>query len=127
MCGDGVQDPGEQCDDGNIDIDDECSLDCQFQPGAKVSTLAPPTLTGESMSCFTLVPKQFLGDTADALVIGGSLKSFGPNFEWGSRVWQVSLPEAAAANWSYAEYAEPYDRYIYRAVTAANGDAIVAG
>ena len=127
VCGDGVLDPGEACDDGNADVADGCLPDCQFAPGAKVTTLPLPTLAGESMSCFTQVPKRFLGDTADALVIGGRLKDFGPNFEAGARVWQVSLPDAAAANWSYAEYADPYERYVYRAVTAANGDVIVAG
>src|SRR5262249_27678621 len=31
-CGDGVIEPGEQCDDGNTDNGDCCSATCQFEP-----------------------------------------------------------------------------------------------
>ena len=32
-CGDGVLDPGEDCDDGNLDVFDGCALDCTPTPG----------------------------------------------------------------------------------------------
>src|SRR5437764_20391 len=38
-CGDGVLDPGEQCDDGNVQDGDCCSSTCRFEP----ATTPPPT------------------------------------------------------------------------------------
>ena len=127
VCGDGTPDPGEQCDDGNLDDGDGCTSTCSFEPGATTATLTPPLLTGESMRDFALVPKQFLDDTADALAIGGFLHDYGPAFQAGAHVWQVPLPDAQPAQWSYAEYADIYDRLVYKVTSAANGDLLVGG
>lgn len=127
VCGDGTPDPGEACDDGNLDAGDGCGPDCQLEPGATVSTLDLPALTDEAMTTFTLVPKQFLDNTSDALAIGGDLDDFGPALQFGAHVWQVPLPAAQPAQWSYAEYADIYDRLIFQVTTAANGDVLAAG
>jgi len=41
-CGNGVLDPGEQCDDGNNFIDDGCSNTCQVDPGWECTDPLPP-------------------------------------------------------------------------------------
>ena len=33
MCGDGIIDDGEECEDGNIENNDGCSSSCEFEPG----------------------------------------------------------------------------------------------
>jgi len=56
VCGDGVVDPGEACDDGNLLGDDECSADCLIDttssttsstivPGSTTTTLGGPSTT----------------------------------------------------------------------------------
>src|SRR5947199_98064 len=42
-CGDGVLDPGEQCDDGNVQDGDCCSSTCRFEPA---TTLCRPAAGG---------------------------------------------------------------------------------
>ena len=41
-CGNGVIDPGEQCDDGNNFIDDGCSNICQIEDGWQCTAPTPP-------------------------------------------------------------------------------------
>src|SRR5437870_2366533 len=66
-CGDGVLDPGEQCDDGNVQDGDCCSSTCRFEPA---TTLCRPAAgacdlaefcTGSSSSCLAdqLEPSTF--------------------------------------------------------------------
>ena len=42
VCGDGVLDPGETCDDGNGDSGDGCSSTCQVESGWNCSDPVPP-------------------------------------------------------------------------------------
>jgi cysteine-rich repeat protein len=46
-CGNGVLDPGEQCDDGNNFIDDGCSNTCQVDPGWECTDPLPPGEIGD--------------------------------------------------------------------------------
>ena len=56
-CGDGVLDPGEQCDDGNVLDGDCCSSTCQFEPATTICRPAAGACdvaefcTGSSSSC----------------------------------------------------------------------------
>ena len=48
VCGDGLVDAGEQCDDGDLDNDDGCSSTCTIEPDAQCS--------GEPSVCITGIP-----------------------------------------------------------------------
>jgi cysteine-rich repeat protein len=56
-CGDGALDPGEQCDDGNVQDGDCCSSTCQFEPATTICRPAAGACdvaefcTGSSSSC----------------------------------------------------------------------------
>src|SRR5262245_18165652 len=56
-CGDGVIEPGEQCDDGNTDNGDCCSATCQFEPAGTTCRPAAglcdlaEVCTGSSPTC----------------------------------------------------------------------------
>ena len=42
VCGDGNQDPGEDCDDGNLLDNDGCAHDCKVEPGFVCQTATAP-------------------------------------------------------------------------------------
>ena len=48
VCGDGLVDAGEECDDGDLDNDDGCSSTCTIEPDAQC--------TGEPSVCITGIP-----------------------------------------------------------------------
>ena len=127
LCGDGRRSPGEACDDANPQTDDGCLPDCTLGPGGKLRTLELPPIGDEQLRCFTRVGSPFLGDSLDALVLGGDLPMFGPDAQWGAHVWHVPLPEGNPGSWSFAQHAGMHGRLALRAATAANGDVIVAG
>lgn len=127
LCGDGRPGPSEACDDGNAQTDDGCLPDCTLGPGGKLRSLDLPPIADELLRCFTRVGSPFLGDSTEALVLGGHLPAFGPDGQWGAHVWHVPLPEGKPASWSYAQHAGVHGRLPYRAATAANGDVVVAG
>jgi cysteine-rich repeat protein len=47
LCGNGVRDPGEQCDDGNANACDGCSPTCQNEPGYRCGDGGISTACGE--------------------------------------------------------------------------------
>ena len=57
VCGDGTQNPGEQCDDGNTDNGDCCSSTCQYPTGCKAA--------GKSL---LLLKNDATDDTKDKLI-----------------------------------------------------------
>lgn len=43
-CGNDIIEPGETCDDGNVNNDDDCPSDCRVQPCTETSTIVPTTV-----------------------------------------------------------------------------------
>ena len=44
VCGNGVPEAGEECDDGNNDDGDGCSADCLLEPSAGIPMVPPSAL-----------------------------------------------------------------------------------
>jgi cysteine-rich repeat protein len=128
VCGDGQQDPGEACDDANDVENDGCLATCEFGPGAVIEQKPlPPLVMLENLRCFTAIDQEQLPGDGHALVFGSIVGQAGPEGQVATRVQQLRLPELAAAEWSYFEWAGINGRVVNRMVTAANGDVIVAG
>jgi cysteine-rich repeat protein len=97
-CGDGVLDPGEQCDDGNITGGDGCSRTCQFDNTAPVAVCDSPTVCADpgrcSASVTTLGSRSFDPD-GDALTI--SQAPPGP-YAVGEHAVAVTVSDSALAS-----------------------------
>ena len=72
VCGNGIVEPGEQCDDGNAVNGDCCSSTCQFEPLKSPCNDHNPCTTGDGcngagvcgfMACKTGAPCDFCGST----------------------------------------------------------------
>jgi len=53
VCGDGVLDPFEECDDGNNDDGDGCDADCEIEDGTDPDPGILPTLASIQQNVFT--------------------------------------------------------------------------
>jgi len=54
-CGDGVLDPGEQCDDGDTRNGDGCSSTCQLENRPPIAVCTSPTACNDPGQCFASV------------------------------------------------------------------------
>lgn len=128
LCGDGVLDPGEGCDDGNTLAGDGCLPGCTPGFGVALGPLDLPAFdpTGY-LTCFTLQGRTVLDPPTLGLVRGGPLFYFGPEGQTAAHVESYPLPAGKVATWSWSDYAGPHDRRIYRLATADNGDVLAAG
>lgn len=128
VCGDGVVDPGEACDDANTAEDDGCLADCMLGPGGALPPLSlEPLAEKEFLRCFTAIDASRLGGDAHALVLGSEILGLQFDDPVTAHVRRLPLPDAAPAAWTYLEHAEIYGRRPHRAITAENGDVIVVG
>jgi cysteine-rich repeat protein len=67
LCGNGVMDPGEQCDDGNDIPHDDCEANCH-------PLFAEPSTFTASEGCTVLAAADFNGDELIDLAVAGALK-----------------------------------------------------
>ncbi|PCC67955.1 Myxococcus cysteine-rich repeat-containing protein [Nannocystis exedens] len=119
-CGDGVLDPGEACDDGNVLAGDGCLPNCTPGDGA---ALPPIGLPPESAwTCLTTIDAAVLGESSHVLVLGGWTGS--PPVS--AIVQGFALPNGQASPGSFV-HPGPFDRFVDQVVTAADGDIVVAG
>jgi cysteine-rich repeat protein len=121
-CGDGILDPGELCDDGNLIAGDGCLPDCTPGTGAILPPIPLPD-EGAWGRCLTTIDAALLGEPSHALVLGGSTQ-IPPS---GGRVQRFPLPDGQLAAWTFEHPGAPFGRYVDRLATAADGDIIVAG
>jgi cysteine-rich repeat protein len=128
LCGDGVLDPGEGCDDGNKLSGDGCLPGCTPGVGVALGPLdLPPFDPSGYPVCLTLLGRAVLDPPTLGLVLGGPLSYFGPEGQTAAHIESCPLPAAAPLVWSWSEYAGPHDRRIGRLSTAENGDVLAAG
>lgn len=128
VCGDGVVDLGEDCDDSNKVENDGCLSNCVLGAGGALPALPlPAPAKDEYLRCFTAVDADLLGGDTHALVLGSERFNFGPVGQVGTQVRRIPLPDATPAAWAFLEYAGDFGRRPLRAVTADNGDVIIVG
>jgi cysteine-rich repeat protein len=127
LCGNGVLDPGEPCDDGNADDTDLCLSDCHLGPADKGEVVPiPPLIDGEGLRCITAIDPLFLPGRAPELFLGSTGWHVLPD-EYATRLQQLVIPAGVPVQWSWKAGAGEYGREVIEAATAANGDIIVAG
>ncbi|MFY0533976.1 hypothetical protein [Nannocystis pusilla] len=128
LCGNGVLDDGESCDDGNADDLDLCRNDCTPGPsGQGLGFPLPPLLAGESLSCFTAIDGAFSPNRTPALVLG----SYGwveNTDDFLTRARQFALPGIGQPQWTWSLESDAVEWLpVFEAATAANGDVVLAG
>jgi cysteine-rich repeat protein len=71
FCGDGVLDPGEQCDDGNVGSGDGCSAACRLEGAAGINRYLCYGMTAEknSVSRFEVARGVTLADRFETLTV----------------------------------------------------------
>ncbi|WAS96761.1 hypothetical protein [Nannocystis punicea] len=126
-CGDGVVQPGEQCDDGaNADVDDGCLPSCELGMGAPLDPLViPKPEQADDLRCMAPLPGWFLD--ASAMIVGRALADFGPEGQTASQLFEVSLPWGDdPALWDITEWAGEHGRVPLQA-QGVQGHAVFAG
>ena len=100
-CGDGVVDPGEECEDGNSRVNDGCGVDCMFEPGWDCSSGTCEPACGDGL----VVGDEECDDPADPDCVscgylGRSCRSpYDLNsMAVGSGIWQWTGTTAGQAN-----------------------------
>ena len=92
VCGDGIVEPAEECDDGNLDVGDGCDDLCLVEAGF--------VCDGEPSSCGTLQERDLVPDSGDALVTFDELTGL----EW------LDVPETQGI--SFDELAGDQDGFL---------------
>ncbi|MCY1070397.1 hypothetical protein OV090_36995 [Nannocystis sp. RBIL2] len=124
LCGNGVLDPGEACDDGDRDEDDLCLSSCILGPGHQGELLPLPALPQQqAWYCFTAIDEALLPGSEHALVLGSSGWQ---GQQYIAQIRRLNLP-AGEPEWTWTGDAAPNGLDPWHAVTASNGDIIVAG
>lgn len=120
-CGDGVLDPGELCDDGNVLAGDDCLPNCT--PGTGTALPSIDLVFEGTPTCLTTIDGAVIGEAAHVLALGG--------WTWdtpvGALVQGVALPEGQPLPGSFVHPGGVFDRRIDAVATAADGDIVVAG
>lgn len=128
VCGDGVLDLGEDCDDSNLIENDGCLSNCMLGSGGALPALPlPAPAEDEYLRCFAAIDAELLDGDTHALVLGSERFNFGPAGQVGAQVRRLPLPDATPTAWAFLEYAGEFGRRPLRAVTADNGDVIIVG
>ncbi|WP_100793416.1 DUF4215 domain-containing protein [Nannocystis exedens] len=125
LCGNGVLDDGEHCDDGNFDDLDLCRNDCTPGPsGQGLGFPLPPLFTDESLRCFTAIDGAFAPNQAPALVLG----SYGwveNTDKFLARARQFALSGVGQPQWTWSLESDKVEWLpVFEAATAANGDVV---
>jgi cysteine-rich repeat protein len=120
MCGNGVLDPGEACDDGNVLAGDGCLPNCTLGDGVALPAIDLPP---ESVwTCLTTIDAAVLGEPSHVLALGGWTTS--PTKS--AIVQGFALPDGQASPGSFV-HPGLFDRIVDQVATAADGDIVVAG
>jgi cysteine-rich repeat protein len=124
LCGNGLLDPGEACDDGNGDDADQCLSSCLLGPGDQGEVLPlPPLPQQHQWRCFTAIDEALLPGSEHALVLGSTGWQ---GQDYVARLDRLNLADGSP-DWTWTGNATPNGLEPRHAVAAANGDILVAG